>query len=343
MPPPPKWIAQNISFIMRLFIVVGVVGFTVAKYAMCPVREVISFDALAKLRLFRGLTWYILSQRTGPIIADYEEHRPISPSFNGITALAWFQEKQGNTLKFKRPSNAIWRHFENNTLVNATHSSEQKSSPYREVTLMHSMSYIGRYFISSEYGHKVLSRLSIKEDLQKSANEWFESHVKGDWVAIHYRGTDLAKGMDRTYRRRYKIELRPYVTYLKEVLDSQCSIFACSDQAQFIDEMKAAFPGRVFARDIKRSYDNTPLHLHFVPFEKRDNYEQERDALIDVLVLAKAGLIYTNGSGFVDMVRYFNPETKIVSLDGRTIGRGKNNAPIPEPDLFKRLSLPWDR
>ena len=123
------------------------------------------------------------------------------------------------------------------------------------------------------------------------------------------------------------------------MLDSQCSIFACSDQAQFIDEMKAAFPGRVFARDIKRSYNDWPLHFHSASCADQDIYAQQRDALIDVLVLAKAGLIYTTGSGFVDVVRYFNPETKIVSLDGRTIGRGKNNASIPGPDLFKRLSL----
>ena len=201
------------------------------------------------------------------------------------------------------------------------------------------MGYIGRYFISSDYGHKVLTRLSIKECLQKSANEWLESHIKGDWVAVHYRGTDTKKHRNGYCKKRYRIDLKPCVTYLKAVLDSQYSIFACSDQAQFIDEMKAAFPERVFARDIKRSHDNTPLHKPLVPLAKYDNYEHERDALIDILILAKAGLIYTTGSGFVDVVRYFNPETKIISLDGRPIGGGKNNVPIPEPDLFKRLAL----
>ena len=70
------------------------------------------------------------------------------------------------------------------------------------------------------------------------------------------------------------------------------------------------------------------------------NLQQEMDALIDILILAKAELIYTTGSGFVDVVRYFNSQTKIVSLDGRRIGRGKNNIPIPRKDLFDRLSIP---
>ena len=47
------------------------------------------------------------------------------------------------------------------------------------------------FSISSEYGHKVLSKLSIKESLKKSANEWFDKHIKGDWMAVHYRGTDV--------------------------------------------------------------------------------------------------------------------------------------------------------
>ena len=57
-----------------------------------------------------------------------------------------------------------------------------------------------------------------------------------------------------------------------------------------------------------------------------------------MLILAKAELIYTTGSSFVDAVRYFNPQIKIVSVDGRRIGRGKNNIPIPKKALLDKLS-----
>jgi len=129
------------------------------------------------------------------------------------------------------------------------------------------------------------------------------------------------------------ITLESYIVYLKEVLDNHCRIFACSDQAQFIDEMNVAFPGRVFARDIQRSFDNRALH--------RDSeylgVEQKKDAFMDILVLARAKLIYTTGSGFVDVVRLFNPKTKIVSLDGRKRA-GNNYMPIPKKDLYDSLS-----
>ena len=302
-----------------------------------PTKERVRF---VKLTLRHALLFLRNTVSANSITVDWRENYPVATALDCIVAAAWLLEIRGITLKFRQSSNAMWQHFESDTLSKATDRSEQESSSSREVILAKSMAYIATIFISSEYGHKVITRLSIKEDLRKSANEWFENHIKGDWVAVHYRGTDIRENRNGYCKSRYRIEMKPYVNYLKGVLDSQCSIFACSDQAQFIDEVKAAFPGRVFARDIKRSYDGKPLHLNFVPLAESHDYDQERDALIDVLVLAKAELIYTTGSGFVDVVRYFNPETKIVSLDGRTIGRGKNNAPIPEPDLFKRLSLP---
>ena len=69
-----------------------------------------------------------------------------------------------------------------------------------------------------------------------------------------------------------------------------------------------------------------------------DNFNQEKDALIDLLILAKAKLVYATGSGFVDVVRYFNPQIKIISRRGqRRIIRGKNNAPMPRMDLYDSL------
>ena len=154
----------------------------------------------------------------------------------------------------------------------------------------------------AEYGHKIISRLKIKEALLQQADEWVNSNLQGDWVSVHYRGTNTV--------RRY-IAIEAYIAYLKEVLDDQCSIFACSDQAQFIEQVKEAFPGRVFSREITRSYDNRPLHKG----ETYRSNQQIKDALIDILILSKAKLIYTTGSWFIEIVRFFNPAVEIVSFE----------------------------
>ena len=176
--------------------------------------------------------------------------------------------------------------------------------------------WLGIMYIRSEYGYKILSKLPIREDIRKCADEWFTNHIKGDWVAVHFRGTDC-KDMKTQYKSRCRIKLDDYVDYLKAVLDKKCSILVCSDQAQFIDEMHAAFPGRVFARNIQRSYDNRALHLD----PEYMGIHQKKDALIDMLILAKANLVYTSGSGFIDALRFLNPAIKIVSLDERWLAK----------------------
>ncbi len=308
--------------------------------SISKIRHTVRLNIARMSLVKRILLFYWETVGVDSITMGWKRCRPIGPSLNSMIVAAWFAERRGKLLRFKPSPNTIWRYFENDTLVNAMNRLGQEHCSSREILRMNSLSCLGP-LMSSAYGYKVLTRLSIKEDLQKSANEWFENHIKGDWVAVHYRGTDVWGEPKRGLNKRCRLELRLYVTYLKEVLGTQCTIFACSDQAQFINEMKVAFPERVFARNIKRSYSNKPIHNDGHRPTHHDNkiFEQEADALIDILVLAKARLIYTTGSAFVDVVRYFNPETKIVSLDGRTIGRGKNNMPIPRQDLFKRLSL----
>ena len=268
------------------------------------------------------------------------EIRPIATSLDGMVALAWLGEKMKVNIEIERPTCTVWRHFENNTLINTKDRSlEQRFNPlcrrYRRFPA--GLAYYAIFSIPSEYGYKVLSKLSLKENIKASANQWFAEHIKRNWVAVHYRGTDVAERKRTDVNDRYRIELDSYITYLKGVLDEQSDIFACSDQVQFIDKMHVAFPGRVYARDIERSYDHKPLHLWGGKVSSLRHEQQEKDALIDLCILMKAKLIYTTGSGFVDIVRYFNPQIKIVSLDDRIIGMGKNNIPIPKRDLYDKL------
>ena len=176
--------------------------------------------------------------------------------------------------------------------------------------------------LSSEYGHKIISKLTINQKIQQQADMWYHDHIKGKCVGVHYRGTDAL-------RENRSLKIDAYISYLKRVLDKESYIFACSDQAQFITRMNVAFPDRVIARDIKRSYTFARLH-------SKGCSQQAQDALIDMLVLAKTELIYTIGSRFVDCIRFFNSEIKIISLDGRH-QHIPNYLPIPEADFVKKM------
>ena len=183
---------------------------------------------------------------------------------------------------------------------------------------------IAEHIVPPEFGYRVLSKLRISSEIKEQVDRYINPYADEDWIAVHYRGTDV-----RELEWRY-MPLESYIFYLKKVLDDRHRIFACSDQAQFIDAMHAAFPGRVFATDVQRSYDEFPIHIgregrHAKPHQKRE-------ALIDLLILARAELIYTTGSGFVDSVRWFNPHTKIISLDGRK--RKGNYLAIPKKEMI---------
>ena len=259
----------------------------------------------------------------------------IGEFLDAIVFLIWFCEKMKINIQIMHSPGRIQEQFENDTLINMTY--EQKQIPnlsYRHVIM--SYDYWGKFFLLSECGAKMLSKLSIKREICESSDQWFDKHIKGDWVAVHYRGTDVRAGTEVCYGR-YGVETDHYINYLKEVLDKRSSIFVCSDQMQFIDQMHDAFPGRVFARDIRRSFDERALHSNV---EYR-GAQQIKDALADILILAKAKLVFTTGSNFIYVVRFFNPKIKIVSLDGRRPMRSKNIIPIPRKDLYKKLYFPY--
>ena len=239
----------------------------------------------------------------------------IPPILYKIVGTLWVCEKAGINAKFFTRKDGLQTLFD----IPRQSSCDETSQIFCPVPMV-------KYTVSPKIAYKLSEKLPVRKELRNEADEWFNKHVKGNWVAVHYRGTDAVG------THRYKIELEPYINYLKVVLDNKCSIFVCSDQAQFIDKMQVAFPGRVFARNIQRS--SSKQSLHRTPDHKGT---QQKDALIDMLILAKANLIYTNGSAFVDSVRFFNPKTKIVSLDGRRIGGCQ--IPIPQKDVFDSLKI----
>lgn len=232
-------------------------------------------------------------------------HNSLSSLLCRVVAIVWFCEKIHANVKFN--SFDYDNLFENSVIISSkTYPSDDRP----KLVWLQSGELFANYAkakITSEQGYKIISKLVIKKELQRQADEWADDNLQGDWLGIHYRGTDV---QSRKYRF---VDVASYIDYLRKVVDEQYSIFACSDQLHFITQVHAAFPGRVFSRKIARSPDRTPLH-------KISEYmggQQKEDALIDLLVLSKASLMYTTGSYFADVVRFLNPSIKIISLDGR--------------------------
>ena len=292
-------------------------------------------------KMFRRVTNKIGAYRrefiyTKHIILDGHGLKSMKHILYASLFIAWLCEKMKVNLRIEGLSDF----FSNDLIINNV--SEYRKRHFKNTKRLNAgpVLRLANTYMRSKHGNKVLSKFLIREDIKKCADEWFANHIKGDWVAVHFRGTDCNDEKTQL-NKRCEIKLSDYIVYLQAVLNKKYSILACSDQAQFIDEMHTAFPGRVFARDIQRSYDNRALHK----YQEYKGVRQKKDALIDMLILAKANLVYTSGSGFIDALRFLNPSIKIVSLDERwlakrfSIGIGSHNGvPIPRYDLLKKFS-----
>ncbi len=218
-----------------------------------------------------------------------------------IVGIAWFFEKMNCNIKFVFAED--FNYFENSTLKV---SPKSLSEPYIDLRLHMREFDTHHVWITSDYARSVMSRLIIKKEIQDEANKWIDTNLKGDWIGVHFRGSDMPKSRPgRSY-----IDMDTYTLYLKKALNKHHSIFVCSDQAQFIERMSESFPGKVFFRDIERSYDDKNLHSHV----DHRGFQQRKDALIDILVLSKADLIYKTAGRFSSLTRFFNPAIKIISL-----------------------------
>ncbi len=303
---------------------------------LLPVWYILTF-----CKMFWRINRYIIGSHrrefihTKHIVFNGHTLETMSHIFWGLLLVAWLCERMKVNLKIEGLSDL----FSDDLIIN--NASEYSEDYFKNTKEFNAgaMLWLAICYIRSEYGYKILSKFPIREDIRKCADEWFTNHIKGDWVAVHFRGTDC-KDMKTQYKNRFRIKLDDYINYLKAVLDKKCSILVCSDQAQFIDEMRDTFPGRVFARDIQRSYDNRALHID----PEYRGVKQKKDALIDMLILAKANLVYTSGSGLIDVLRFLNPSIKIVSLDERWLGKrfsinrnSSHGAPIPRNDLLKKF------
>ena len=225
-------------------------------------------------------------------------YSPLGHHFLYMIGLVWFFEQLKINVTFVPDKNS-------NDFENYTFRFSEKHQLGNFVTIklaLQQRQFFERMAnrLDRKYTQSVISRLSINRNVREQADNWSRDHLKGDWIGVHFRGTDTEK-LDGY------VPIDTYIAYLKEVVDKHCDIFVCSDQAQFIDKMHIAFPGRVFARDIQRSYDNTSLHR----YTEIKNSQQRKDALIDLLIIAKAKLIYKTIGKFILTTKFLNPSIKI--------------------------------
>ena len=200
---------------------------------------------------------YVAHRKTS--LADYAyveiEELSLSYYFETIVGVAWLCEKLGINVKFTFPNTYGTGNsnlFEN-PVLNCAKTCELENFTRLKKPLsikLHGSPWFSysKSRIPKEYGHKIISKLSIKQEIQQQADQWRNENIREECVGVHYRQTDAIE-------QERIISIDSYIDYLKQVLDDHYKIYACSDNVQFIEAIHRAFSDSVVSRDITRSQD----------------------------------------------------------------------------------------
>lgn len=131
-------------------------------------------------------------------------------------------------------------------------------------------------------------------------------------LGLHLRGTDKGTAMSPADLMRI-VPPEEYFPYIEDFTSAHgpCRIFAATDQAQFLDRLRARYGERVVSYDAIRSSDRKN------PFDVQDGhgYRKGEEVLIDCLLLSRCDHLLKCTSAVGEFAQYFNPYLTSIDLN----------------------------
>lgn len=166
--------------------------------------------------------------------------------------------------------------------------------------------------LSLEMAHSLLHRhLQVKPEILREVDDFARIHFGGRHVlAVHFRGTDKQAEAPR-------VAWQACIARVTAVLAAQPEIdtlFVASDEAGFAGFIRDRFAGlRVVERDDRhRSADGRPVHMGGAA---AGNYDKGRDALVNVLLMARCSMLVKSASLLSGWACVFNPQLPATMLN----------------------------
>jgi hypothetical protein len=160
--------------------------------------------------------------------------------------------------------------------------------------------------------HLINKYLKIRPELIAEIDHFVEHNFKNNFViGLHYRGTDKGSEAPLVKYDRAESEIRKQIEFNKF---QNYKIFIATDEHDFLEYMKAKFPGHViFHPDIQRSKDGKPLHMG----KSVEKYESGKHALLDCVLLSKTDFLIRTSSNLSLFSTYLNPQMPVFELNKR--------------------------
>jgi len=152
--------------------------------------------------------------------------------------------------------------------------------------------------------------LGVNELIGEEVDEFCRQHFAGKAViGIHFRGTDkTGEAPEVPYEKA-----RRNIEFAIKQIGRADAVFLSTDDQHFADYLvnnMGQLPV-IMRNDYKRSNDKQAVHLD----KGLDKYEVNRDAVVNMLLLAKCDFLIKSSSALSDISKLINPKLPVVMLN----------------------------
>ncbi|PCI95116.1 hypothetical protein COB11_03030 [Candidatus Aerophobetes bacterium] len=181
------------------------------------------------------------------------------------------------------------------------------------------------YYFSRKYAKSLIDKyIRVKQDILDEIDTFYDKHLKDKVViGIHYRGTD--KHLEASHLD-YDMLTKALTKELRALGDVDYVIFLATDEPSVVERLSASYPDRLVYTDAERMQE--PVH-----YASNKCYQKGREALVDMLLLAKSNIIIRTNSNLGAVSCFYNPKMKIVNLNymnDRLYNGAKKNGKLNE-------------
>ncbi|MGB0416377.1 MAG: hypothetical protein ACPGKS_05975 [Coraliomargarita sp.] len=154
----------------------------------------------------------------------------------------------------------------------------------------------------------------VKSHVLDVVNAFEQQFMAGHAIlGIHMRGTDKGAA-DASSATNRKIVPEEYFEETDRYLNQhpECKIFVATDQAQYLEVMKARYGERIIHFDAQRSRDNLNI---FQKQSEGNAYKKGEEALVDCLLLARCSFLLKCTSHLSETAMYFNRQLECIDMN----------------------------
>lgn len=252
-------------------------------------------------------------QRNGVLAVDIRNDYGIGAKISWCIEIFKYCEVKGliPRIRFSYPGSSK-DYFSDYFSLKISPADSQKTA-FTTFHFLHELGFPENYSagLTLEEGSRLMQKyIRVNEPIRNEVKAFFDQHFSGKKIiGIHYRGTDkTGEAPEIPYekvKRNIEFTAKHYV--------KADAVFLSTDDQHFADYLAASMGQlRVIMRkDYKRSSDKKAVHIN----RSLDQYEVNRDAVVNMLLLAECDFLIKSSSFLSDISKLINPKLPVVMLN----------------------------